>query len=102
MYTDCDGLVIKSGSSMPKTSVTEIANAGVDLEKIVIGKPGVASDASDGFIDPSQLASCVQQAKAKGWAGGGTSHSLLRYPSSFLRLMHIAVMSWEYPHADTC
>ena len=101
MYTDCDGLMTKSGSSEPKTSVMEIANAGVDLNKIVIGKPGEASDADNGFIDPSQLANCVQQGKAKGWAGGSAFHSILHYLSSSLILMYIAVMSWEYPHADT-
>lgn len=81
MYTDCEGLLTKSGSSFPNTAVMQIADAGVDLNKIVIGKPGIASDASDGFLSTSTLASCVKQAQAKGWNAG--------------------VMSWEYPHADT-
>ncbi|KZV72386.1 glycoside hydrolase family 18 protein [Peniophora sp. CONT] len=81
MYTDCEGLLTKSGSSFPNTAVMQLADAGVDINKIVIGKPGIASDASDGFLSTTQLASCVKQAQAKGWNAG--------------------VMSWEYPHADT-
>lgn len=76
MYTDCEGLLTKSGSSFPNTAVMQLADAGVDLNKIVIGKPGIASDASDGFLSTSTLASCVKQAQAKGWNAGGTSLSL--------------------------
>ena len=77
MYTDCEGLLTKSGSSFPNTAVMQLADAGVDLNKIVIGKPGIASDASDGFISTTTLASCVKQAQAKGWNAGGTSFFLL-------------------------
>ncbi|KAI0033508.1 glycoside hydrolase superfamily [Vararia minispora EC-137] len=80
MYTDCSGLLTNAGSSFPGTSVFQIAAAGVDLNKIVIGKPGKSSDASNGFLSTAELAICVAQAQAKGWNAG--------------------VMSWEYPSAD--
>ena len=48
----------------------QIAANGVDLDKLVIGKPATASDASNGFIDPETLAGCVAQAKDQGWDAG--------------------------------
>ena len=81
LYTDCEGLLNTSGGVFPGSSVFEIAANGVDLNKIVIGKPGSAADANDGFIDPATLGTCVEQAKAKGWAAG--------------------VMAFEFPEADT-
>ena len=35
-----------------------------------IGKPATSGDASNGFIAPATLATCVSQAKAKGWDAG--------------------------------
>ncbi|VDB96175.1 unnamed protein product [Peniophora sp. CBMAI 1063] len=82
MYTDCDGLINQSGSDAPNTAVLQIAQAGVDMNKIVIGKLGKASDADNGgYMSPSDIASCAKLARDKGWNGG--------------------VMSWEYPNADT-
>jgi chitinase len=80
MYTDCEGLLTTSGSAFPKTSVMEIAQAGVDINKIVIGKPGEAGDASNGFISQSALSACVAKAQKQGWNAG--------------------VMSWEFPSAN--
>ena len=72
MYTDCDGLISQSGSGAPNTAVLQIGQAGVDMNKIVIGKPGKASDAdSGGYMSPSDIASCAKQAQDKGWNGGG-------------------------------
>ena len=66
-YDDCNSLLTQSKT---KTSVFEIAKAGVDQNKIVIGKPATAADASNGFVETSTLAQCVSQAKGKGWNGG--------------------------------
>jgi chitinase len=38
-YTDCAGLFDKSSSQWPKSSVFEIAASGVNLNKLVVGKP---------------------------------------------------------------
>jgi chitinase len=38
-YTDCAGLFDKSSSAWPKSSVFEIAASGVDVNKLVVGKP---------------------------------------------------------------
>ena len=46
----------------------------------ILGKPGAASDATNGFIDPATLGTCVDQAAAQGWQGG--------------------IMSFEFPSAD--
>ncbi|KAI0731318.1 glycoside hydrolase [Earliella scabrosa] len=79
-YTTCDSLLNKSGGPWPESSVFEIANAGIELNKLVIGKPAqAAGDASSGFIAPATLATCLSQAKAKGWNAG--------------------VMVWEFPDA---
>lgn len=76
MYTDCNGLFSESGSAFPNTAVKQLADAGVDLNKIVIGKPGIASDATNGgFMEPSELAQCIKQATANGWNAGGASRS---------------------------
>ena len=69
-YTSCTGLLTKSSSAWPQTSLFEIAASGVPLNKIVIGKPATASDASSGFVAPSTLAGCIWQAKQRGWNGG--------------------------------
>ena len=61
-------------------SVFEIAANGVDLNKLVIGKPGGVADANNGFIDPATLGTCIDQAKAKGWNAG--------------------VMAFQFPSAD--
>ncbi|RPD64238.1 glycoside hydrolase [Lentinus tigrinus ALCF2SS1-6] len=79
-YTTCDSLLNTSGGDWPQSSVFEIAAAGVDLDKLVIGKPAQsAGDANSGYIAPDTLATCVSQAKAKGWDAG--------------------VMVWEFPDA---
>lgn len=70
LYTDCEGLINKSGSPFLKSSLFEIAANGVDLKKLVIGKPGSAADATNGFIAPATLGTCVDQAHAKGWSAG--------------------------------
>ena len=61
-YETCETLLNSAGGS----ALFEIPN--IDLNKLVIGKPALSSgDASSGYIDPSTLAGCLEQAKAKGW-----------------------------------
>ncbi|KAF8588808.1 glycoside hydrolase family 18 protein [Ramaria rubella] len=79
-YTTCAGLLTESSSTWPESALFQIAANGVDLNKLVIGKPGNNQDASNGFIPPATLAGCLRQAKAKGWNAGA--------------------MSWEYPDAN--
>ncbi|PIL36371.1 hypothetical protein GSI_00059 [Ganoderma sinense ZZ0214-1] len=80
LYGDCAGLLTSSGGAFPGSSLFEIPKNGIPLNKLVIGKPATAADASNGFMDAATLGSCVKQAKAKGWNGG--------------------VMVWQFPHAD--
>ncbi|KAH0832271.1 hypothetical protein J3R83DRAFT_13264 [Lanmaoa asiatica] len=80
-YTTCAGLLTASSSAWPETALFQISANGVSLDKLVIGKPGTTSDASNGYIDPSTLASCVSEAAAKGWNAG--------------------VMVWQYPDATS-
>ncbi|KAI0749845.1 glycoside hydrolase superfamily [Daedaleopsis nitida] len=69
LYTDCEGLLNTSGGTFPGSSVFEIAANGVDLNKLVIGKPA-PGDATNGIMDPALLGTCVDQATAKGWKAG--------------------------------
>ncbi|KAH8112366.1 glycoside hydrolase family 18 protein [Phellopilus nigrolimitatus] len=78
-YTTCSGLLTTSSSTWPKTALFQIAASGIDQDKLVIGKPATSSDASNGYIAPATLATCVSQAKSQGWNAG--------------------VMVWEYPDA---
>ncbi|WVF68575.1 hypothetical protein IAT40_003344 [Kwoniella sp. CBS 6097] len=71
VYGDCETLLNDSGNDWPSTSVFEINSyAGVPLNKIVIGKPLDEGAASNGFVDPSVLNTCVTEAQQKGWNGG--------------------------------
>ncbi|KAG2128555.1 glycoside hydrolase family 18 protein [Suillus clintonianus] len=78
-YTTCTGLLTKSSSTWSNTSVFQIAAAGVSLDKLVIGKPATKSDASNGYMNTTLLAQCVEKAYKKGWDAG--------------------VMVWEFPDA---
>jgi len=80
-YTTANGLLTESSSTWPQSALFQIAANGVDLNKIVIGKPATASDASNGYMDPSTLATCLQQAQSQGWSAGA--------------------MVWQYPHATS-
>lgn len=64
------------------SSIFGIQKSGVDVNKLVIGKPGTTDDITNGgFIDPATLGTCIQQAVAGGWNAG--------------------VMAFQFPHADT-
>ncbi|EIN12384.1 glycoside hydrolase family 18 protein [Punctularia strigosozonata HHB-11173 SS5] len=78
-YTTCSGLLTTSSSTWPNSALFQISASGVPINKLVIGKPANSGDASNGFIDPTTLAGCLSQAKAKGWSAGA--------------------MVWEFPDA---
>ncbi|KZP18067.1 glycoside hydrolase family 18 protein [Athelia psychrophila] len=69
-YTTCAGLLTTSSSSWPNTALFQIAASGVSENKLVIGKPATANDATNGYVSSATLATCVSQAAAKGWKGG--------------------------------
>ena len=59
------------------SAVFEIQKSGVDINKLVIGKPGSLNDVGEaqrsiggGFMDPATLGTCVQQAVSQGWKAG--------------------------------
>ncbi|KAF8588809.1 glycoside hydrolase family 18 protein [Ramaria rubella] len=79
-YTTCDGLLTESSSLWPQSALFQISANGVDLNKLVIGKPAFPGDANNGYMQPTLLAGCLNQARAEGWSGG--------------------VMVWEYPDAN--
>ncbi|KAF9029959.1 glycoside hydrolase superfamily, partial [Rhodocollybia butyracea] len=68
-------------STWPKSSVFQIAARGISLDKLVIGKPAGPSDASNGYMTTSLLASCASQAVSMGWNAG--------------------IMAWEYPTGNS-
>ncbi|KAH9852938.1 chitinase [Lenzites betulinus] len=75
-YEDCDSLLTSTPSSL-----FGIKHSGVDVDKLVIGKPGTPADITNGgLIDPATLNECIQQAVAGGWSAG--------------------VMAFQFPHAD--
>ncbi|KZP29177.1 glycoside hydrolase family 18 protein [Athelia psychrophila] len=80
-YTTCAGLLTTSSSAWPNTALFQIAASGVSQNKLVIGKPATAADASNGYVDSGTLATCVSQAASKGWKGG--------------------VMVWQWPDAES-
>ena len=70
-YTTYDGLFNKSCSNFPQTSVAQISNAGINLNKLVVGKPLLTSDASNGYVDPTVLGQWFVEAQSNlGWNAG--------------------------------
>ncbi|KAG6868953.1 hypothetical protein C0993_007167 [Termitomyces sp. T159_Od127] len=67
-YTTCSGLLTTSSDTWPQSALFQIARNGVPLSKLVIGKPATKSDASNGFMPTTTLASCLETAKAQGWS----------------------------------
>ncbi|KAF9475015.1 glycoside hydrolase [Pholiota conissans] len=91
-YTTCANLLTTSSSTWPQTAVFQIAASGVPMSKIVIGKPATASQASNGFMSTSTLASCLKQAKASGWNGGAMVWQWQQAPSSWITAVRAS--SW--------
>ena len=79
-YEDCNTLLFNAGGS----AVFQIQSSGVDINKLVIGKPGIPSDVTrGGYIAPATLNTCIQQAVQRGWNAGVMSwqvcvHFLIR------------------------
>jgi len=69
-YVTCSGLLAESSSQWPQTALFQIAANGVPLEKLVLGKPATNTSASDGYMEPSTLAGCLETAKGGGWSAG--------------------------------
>lgn len=70
-YVDYAGLFLKSCNTFLYTSVLEIANGSIPLNKIVVGKPVTSADAGSGYVDPNSLHNFFQQAKSQlGWNAG--------------------------------
>ncbi|KAF9078654.1 glycoside hydrolase superfamily [Rhodocollybia butyracea] len=78
VYNTCENLVTKMNDDNPP--LLEIVANGVPIEKLVVGKPAVADDASDGYISPTELGECLTQAKQQNGYNSGA-------------------MTWEY-HTD--
>jgi chitinase len=66
----CAGLLTTSSSAWPEMAPFQISANGVLLDKLMISKPGMGLDASNGYIDPLTLTMCVRVAEAasEGWS----------------------------------
>jgi len=72
-YTTYNGLFTTSNddcTSFPYTSVKEIAGYGIPLSRIVVGKPVLSSDASNGYVADTTLHSYFSSAGSIGWSTG--------------------------------
>jgi len=78
-YVTCAGLLTESSSTWPGSALFQIAASGIELNKLVIGKPAETGDADNGFMNAATLATCIAQAKSQGWSAGA--------------------MVWEWPDA---
>jgi len=62
-YDTYDELFVKATGKFSGTALIEIANKGVDANKLVLGKPVNTGDASNtGFIECNTLANYISQA----------------------------------------
>ncbi|KAJ3378006.1 hypothetical protein HDU84_008029 [Entophlyctis sp. JEL0112] len=72
-YDSCETLFYTANGWASKSAVFEIADQGVPLNKIVIGKPvtsaGVDSGAT-GYMDAQEMADCFATAEQYGWNAG--------------------------------
>jgi len=65
-YETCDELFTTSGGYFPGTAVHEIEKAGVDISKIVIGKPATPADATNtGYMHPDTFEKCIAEDQFK-------------------------------------
>ncbi|KAJ7504341.1 glycoside hydrolase family 18 protein [Mycena galericulata] len=84
-YTTCSGLLAQSSSQWPESALFQIAANGVPLTKLVLGKPATTDAASNGYIEPSVLAGCLETAKSGGWSAGV---SVWEYPGAAATWIH--------------
>ncbi|KAJ3284590.1 hypothetical protein HDU79_008007 [Rhizoclosmatium sp. JEL0117] len=78
-YDTCQTLFYESGGWFQGTSVFEIVGKGVDVGKVVVGKPiTTAGVMNTGFMEAWDLAQCFSKAKEMGWNAGvmGWQYSL--------------------------
>jgi len=74
-YTSYESLFVRSAAGcdvFPGTSISEIHASGIPMEKIVLGKPLLAGDASNGFTAGSALKTMIATAKSNNinWDAG--------------------------------
>ena len=71
-YDTYEKLFVKSERPFASTAVQEIANHGVEMERLVVGKPVLRSDAANtGWMSASDLQSAIVKAKAElNWNAG--------------------------------
>ena len=71
-YDTYEKLFVTSGGHFPGTSVKEISQKGVPLEKIVVGKPVTTADAyNTGYMDQQTLGNALVRAYNEGhWYAG--------------------------------
>jgi len=71
-YDTYDKLFICSGTPFQGTSVSELAKRGVNINKIVVGKPCLQKDAvNTGWMDLNTLKNSINRAhKEGGWSAG--------------------------------
>ena len=72
LYNTYENLFVKADGWTSNSAVFEIADNGVDINKIVVGKPvGPAGYASNGYVDPKSLNDFGCKAlQERGWVGG--------------------------------
>lgn len=95
-YTDCNSLFTDTSSKSDytsKTSVAALIEAGLDPNKIVIGKPATRADASNGFMDDHVLADCLREFPRAGELGGLMKWQFKNDPKS--ELISIAADGFE-------
>ncbi|KAI9328930.1 glycoside hydrolase [Obelidium mucronatum] len=79
-YETCQTLLFDSGTHTPGTALFQIAEMGVPLEKLVVGKPMHPNGTtSSGYMDSRYLATCIEQAKKYGWAAGIMGELVIYY-----------------------
>ena len=54
-YSTCETIFSQSDNAFPETSIFQIHNNGVELNKLVMGKLGSPADGGTGYIDPAVL-----------------------------------------------
>jgi hypothetical protein len=68
---DCNGMFGEKVTATSEVSVFDINRLlGIDLAKLVVGKPLRVEDAGSGYIAPATFGKCLKKAVAKGWTGG--------------------------------
>ncbi|KAI9058730.1 glycoside hydrolase family 18 protein [Trametes sanguinea] len=96
-YEDCNTLLNSAGGP----SIFEIKANGIDVNKLVIGKPGSTADIGNGgFIDPATLNTCIQQAVSNGWNAGVMAFQLSPCDVWSLKNRMLKIVA-QFPHADT-